>query len=157
MFKKNGCSWIGVLLGGIALLLVITHFMAGPFAPRPSLESVVATKALNVLKGKALAEEVKSAAWDIDRLISAATGLLAAGAVILGMAGWARKEEKRVVSAVTVGLMTIAFQPALAIVGVVILVALIAGILQSLLGCPLDMGDSAMADQKMERPLPILR
>lgn len=135
MFKKNGCSWIGVLLGGIALLLVITHFMAGPFAPRPSLESVVATKALNVLKGKALAEEVKSAAWDIDRLISAATGLLAAGAVILGMAGWARKEEKRVVSAaVTVGLMTIAFQPALAIVGVVILVALIAGILQSLLG-----------------------
>lgn len=142
MFKKDICGWAGILLGGIALLLVITHFMAGPFAPRPSLESLVATKtlsikhaALDALKGKPVVEEVKRAAWDIDRILLTVTGIMATGAVIFGLIGWARKEERRIAAvAAILGLATIAFQPAMAILAVIILVVLIVGIVQNLLG-----------------------
>ncbi|MBC3945354.1 hypothetical protein H8S21_08440 [Erwinia persicina] len=142
MFKKDVCGWAGILLGSIALLLVITHFMAGPFAPRPSLESIVATKtlaikhaALDALHGKPLVEKAKSVGWNIDRILSIISAMMGAGAVILGIIGWARKEEHRVAAAAgLLGLKTIAFQPAMAIVAAIILAVLIAGVLQGLLG-----------------------
>jgi hypothetical protein len=142
MFKKDVCGWAGILLGSIALLLVITHFMAGPFTPRPSLESIVATKtvaikhaALDALHGKPLVEKAKSVGWNIDRILSVISAMMGTGAVILGIIGWARKEEHRVAAAAgLLGLATIAFQPAMAIVAAIILAVLIAGILQGLLG-----------------------
>lgn len=142
MLKKDICGRAGILLGSIALLLVIIHFMAGPFAARPTLESLVAAKtlaikhaALDAFHGKEVVQAAKSAAWDIDRILSASIAVMAAGAVILGMIGWARKEERRIaVAAAMLGLATVAFQPAIALFGAIILAALIVGILQSLLG-----------------------
>lgn len=142
MFKKDICGWFGILVGGIALLLVTTHFMAGPFAPRPSLENRLVTKtlavkhaALDALQGKPPVEAVKHVVWDIDRILSAVTGIMAAVAVMLGLIGWARKEERRIAAvAAILGLATIAFQPALVFVAAIILAALIIGILQSLMG-----------------------
>lgn len=48
MTKKDWCSWTGIATGAIALLLALTHFMAGPFSPQPSLESPVAAKAVAI-------------------------------------------------------------------------------------------------------------
>ena len=43
-------SFAGIGIGGFALLLVIAHFWAGPFVPQPTLEEVVAEKAVSIRK-----------------------------------------------------------------------------------------------------------
>lgn len=59
---------------------------------------------------------------------------MACGAVILGIIGWARKEEHRVAAAAGIlGMATIAFQPAMTVFALIILFALITIYLQDII------------------------
>ncbi|ROR13165.1 hypothetical protein [Erwinia sp. JUb26] len=59
---------------------------------------------------------------------------MACGAVILGIIGWAHKEEHRVAAAAGIlGMATIAFQPAMTVFALIILFALITIYLQDII------------------------
>lgn len=143
MFKKDGCSWTGITIGSIALLLALTHFMAGPFSPQPSLESLVAAKSVAIkhatiaaLQGKEVISTPLPRTWNIDRLLATVIAVFAAGSIIFGtLGGLVRKEDPRTaMAAALLGASTIALQFAIAVLGVVVLVMLIVGVISALSG-----------------------
>lgn len=111
-------SAIGIVLGGIALLLSLLHFWAGPFSPQPTIETVVAEKAasirsaaLDALKGKEPVKETFTANWNADKVTEVATALLGGLALILAVVGFANKEPSRIAGgAAALGVSAIAFQ-----------------------------------------------
>ncbi|KAB8309957.1 hypothetical protein EH228_12340 [Erwinia endophytica] len=143
MIKKDWCSWTGIVLGAIALILALTHFMTGPFTPHPSLESLVAEKtvaikhaAISALQGKEIITTPLPRAWDIDRIISAVVAVFAASSILLGaLGGLLRKENKHAaITAVLLGIGTVALQFAIMAFGVVLLIVLITGVVSALTG-----------------------
>ena len=140
--KKSTISFIGIGTGALALMLALVHFWAGPFSPQPTLEQVVAEKAISIrnatvaaLKGKEVTypEKVKTAAYDLDRAASIATAVLGGLAVILGVIGFSVKEPSRVAGgAAVLGVSAIVFQFAALALGVLVLVILVGSVLGSL-------------------------
>lgn len=121
MLRKNIFGWSGIALGGLALLLAMVHFYAGPFAPQQTLESLVAGKAaaikeslLAALTGLQIPEKVSRPHYDVDRILKIVIAVLAVGAVFLGVIARVYKENQRVVSgALMLGIGTLAFQVAM--------------------------------------------
>ncbi|CAM4044937.1 hypothetical protein [Serratia silvae] len=142
MLRKNIFGWSGIALGGLALLLAIVHFYAGPFAPQQTLESLVAGKAVAIkesllasLAGHKIPEKVSRPHYDVDRILKIVTAILAVGAVILGTIAGVCKENPRAVSAaVMLGIGTLAFQIALFAFGVVMAAILVFLVLLLILG-----------------------
>lgn len=139
--EKSTFSFIGIGVGAIALMLALIHFWAGPFSPQPSLEQVVAEKAVSIrdatvaaLKGETAPEAEPAAAdYDLDDIASIATAALGGLAVILGVIGIALKEPARVAGgAAVLGAGAIAFQFAAMALGVFIVVVLVAAVLGEL-------------------------
>ncbi|RQM38878.1 hypothetical protein [Erwinia psidii] len=137
MMQNAWCSWAGMVMGGSALLLALTHFMVGPFSPRPPLETRVATKVVAIknttiaaLQGKEVISAPLTPAWDSDRILSAAIAALATGAIILGISGRLLRHENSGAAtlAVMLGIATVALQFAITALGVILLLILIAGI-----------------------------
>lgn len=133
---RSTLSFVGIGFGSIALVLAVAHFSLGPISPKPTLEQAVADKAVALkqatiaaLKGTE-APVARSRELDADRVLSTATAVLGALAMILGVVGYAKKEPLRVAGgAAVLGGGAIAFQYVLvavvaAFVAVVLVVVL---------------------------------
>lgn len=136
--KKYGN--IGILLGGIALLLALVHFWAGPFSPQPSLETLVSERAaslrqaaLNGLKGQISEAPAAARSWDADRITQVVVAVLGGVAFIFAVLSFTSHESKRVAGgAAILGISAIAFQFLAMYVMAVLVVILILGVLSSL-------------------------
>lgn len=133
-------GFIGILIGGIALLLALVHFWAGPFSPQPTLETVVAQKAasirtaaLDALKGNAPKNEKVTSKWDNDKVSQVTTAVLGGLAFFLAVISFAQKEPFRVSGgAAALGVSAIAFQFIAMYAMALLVVILIAAALTSL-------------------------
>jgi len=129
----------GFLVGACALILVMVNFWAGPFAPQQDASVSIGEIAADIrqaakraLSGEAQPDPV-SAPWDIDRVLGAVAATLAGLAVILGLAGFVRRETWRpAAAAMTLGVSAVVFQlftwMVLVVVGCIILYAIIQNI-----------------------------
>jgi len=134
-------GYIGVALGGVALLLALIHFWAGPFAPQPNLETVVAERAVEIRQAtiRALqgdtAPEKKTEQWDADRLTQVVTAALGGLAIVFAAVAFVRREGTRAVAAgALLGASAIAFQFLSWLAIALLVVILISAVLQSLGG-----------------------
>ncbi|AHG19227.1 hypothetical protein Z042_06045 [Chania multitudinisentens RB-25] len=142
MLRKDLFGWLGIAVGSIALLMAMLHFYAGPFSPQPTLESIVASKAVAIkesvlasLAGNSVAASVSQPRYDLDRILEIMTAVLAAAAVILGVIGSACRVNRRIVSgALMLGTGTLAFQFAVFAFGVIAVIFLIAVVLWLIMG-----------------------
>lgn len=112
-------GWAGFAAGAAALFLALAIFWAGPFGAEPepvSAPSVferVSEAARSVLGGEGAEAEVPppQPARDVDALARTAVAGLGGLAVVLGLAGFARREPRRpAFTAVTLGGGAIIFQ-----------------------------------------------
>ncbi len=133
-------SFAGIGLGAVALLLALAHFWAGPFSTQPTLENVVAEKAvairdatLSALKGKPPASSTARTGMNLDQALELATAMLGGLAIILGVFGYARKEPLRVAGgAAVLGGGALAFQFAALALGAIVVAILVAAVLSQL-------------------------
>lgn len=131
---------IAIAIGGIALLLALLHFWAGPFSPQPTLETVVADQAVSIrdatikaLKGEEY-RELRETHWDTDKIVDVLTVALAGLALILSMLSFARREPFYVAAGgVVLGISAIAFQ-FLAMYAMLLLVVLLVVVVLAHLG-----------------------
>lgn len=132
---------IALALGGIALLLAIVHFYAGPFAPQPSFEDSVADTAVAIrdatvarLRGEEPpAVASPSSQRNIDDHLTLAVSVGGGLALILAVLGFARGESMRVTGGAGVlGAASVAFQFAVAALGAIVAAIIIAAILYHL-------------------------
>lgn len=134
-------SWTAFALGALALLASIIHFWAGPIDPPPSLEHVVADRAVAIrdatvarLAGReAPAPEATQRSWSNDRMLTVTVVTLGALSLVLAVAGFARGEPRRVaVGAAFLGASAIAFQLFTVVLGVIVVLVLVALVLGAL-------------------------
>ena len=131
---------IGIAFGAAALLLALIHFYAGPFTPQPSIEELVAEKAVAIrdatiaaLKGEESNSKLQQSEWDLDHLARMVTAVCGGIAVILAVIAFVRHESLRVsVGATVLGISALAFQFLTIALGAIILVILIAVVLQQI-------------------------
>jgi len=115
--KSARLGWLGFTLGALALVLVVSHFFSGPFAPQQSagvtvgeLVAEMRDSALRSFRGEDQPAPV-AVPWDIDDWLRLAGGVLGAGALVLAVASLVRREPYEVgVGAVVLGGGAIAFQ-----------------------------------------------
>lgn len=136
---------IGSLLAAtLALIIAVTHITAGPFAPNEPVEKTIAEAAVSIrdyaksaLTGEPVAERTaaraEADAWDIDRIISIVTPILAGLAMVLAIIGFTMREKRSIaMTGFTLGssvLFMLWFQALVfAIVGAIILAAIILNI-----------------------------
>lgn len=142
MLKKDLFGWIGIAAGGTALLLLVVHFYAGPFSPPPTLESLIAGKALAIkeslvasLLGNKVPDTVTRPHYSLDRIVQIIIAVLAASAVILGIIGEVCKGNRQAASAaIMLGAGTLYFQFAFLALGVIAVILLIVIVLSFLSG-----------------------
>ncbi len=107
-------GWGGFALGAVALMLALALFWAGPFAPPDpdaNLAERMADTARSLIAKKEAAPPAPAPGRSIDDWLRIAVAGLGGAAVILGLAGFARREPPRpAVSAVTLGAGTLLFQ-----------------------------------------------
>jgi hypothetical protein len=138
--RKASIGFIGIGIGAIAMLMGIVHFFAGPFSPRPGIETTVAEKAVAIknatiaaLKGEKAEEKVLPSDIDLDEALRIATGVLGGLAIVLGVVGFAKGEPLRVGgSAAVLGGAAVAFQFAIIAVGAIVGAILIAAVISQI-------------------------
>jgi hypothetical protein len=139
--KRPTISFTGIGVGAIALMLALVHFWAGPFSPQPTLEQVVAEKAVSIrdatvvaLKGETPKYQQQTPTnYDLDQMTSIGTAVLGGLAVILGVLGVAFKEPTRAAGgAAALGVGAIAFQFAALALGVLVVAILLSAVLGGL-------------------------
>ncbi|WP_345421737.1 hypothetical protein [Halioxenophilus aromaticivorans] len=138
--KNSKFGFIGIGIGASALLLALVHFWAGPFSPKPALETLVADKAaairsatLDTINGKARTYETTNATWDANRITQLVTAVLGGLAFIFAVLSFALKEPNRVSGgAAVLGVSAIAFQFIAMYAMALLVVILIAVVLSSL-------------------------
>lgn len=136
--KKYGNA--GILLGSIGLLLALVHFWAGPFAPEPTLETLVSEKAaslrqaaVDALNGETAEARSTTASWDADRITQVVVAVLGGLAFILAVLSFTSNESRRVAGgAAVLGLSAITFQFVAMYVMAFLAIMLILGILSSI-------------------------
>ncbi|MCH2191653.1 MAG: hypothetical protein MK188_12080 [Gammaproteobacteria bacterium] len=138
---KNISGYFGITIGGIALMLSLVHFWAGPFAPQPTLETSIAEKAVAIkdatikaLKGEEYKkEQIPNKKWDLDRIIYVLTAVLGGLAVILAVVSFAKHEKRAVAGgAAALGISAIAFQFIAMFAMVLLFVLLLSSVISSL-------------------------
>lgn len=133
-------SFTGIAIGSLALLLVLVHFWAGPFSPQPSLEQVVAEKAVAIrdatifaLRGENIEQSSSRTEMSLDKILNIMAAVLGGIAIILGILGYAKKESIRVAGgAAILGAGAIAFQFSALAIGAIIVAIIIAAIISQL-------------------------
>ncbi len=137
---ENKFATFGIIAGGLALMLALVHFWAGPFAPQPSLESTIAEKAASIrqaaidaLKGKEVEAPMVKNSFNVDKVIHIITAVLGGLAFILAAISFSNKESKRSAgSSAALGISAIAFQFIAMYAMALLVVILIAAVLLSL-------------------------
>ncbi len=130
----------GIAIGGIALLIAVVHFWAGPFAPQKSVERTVAETAVAIrdatvaaLKGEEIQDQAPESNFDIDKTLMLSASVLGGLALILAVVGFAMGEPARAAGgAAVLGAGAIAFQFAVVALGAIILAILIAAVIGEL-------------------------
>lgn len=108
---------ISFAMGSLAVLLVLVHFWAGPFAPQErasvtigEIAADIRQSALRKLKGESQPKPVAEP-WDIDRVLKLVAAVLAGLAVVAGAASLVRRESWRpAVAGAALGVSAITFQ-----------------------------------------------
>ena len=139
--KKISFGTWGVVVGGLALMLALVHFWAGPFSPQPSLETLVSEKAasirqatLDALKGEPKRSSV-TVRYDADKITQIVTAVLGGLALILAALSFSKHESRRAAgSAAALGLGAITFQFIAMYAMALLVVLLIVAVLSSLGG-----------------------
>jgi len=139
---KNKFGTLGILVGGIALILALVHFWAGPFASQPTLETTVAEKAASIrqaaihaLQGKPVKKEAKKPKFDADQITHIITAILGGLACVFAAISFSQQESIRAVGgAVALGAGAIAFQFIAMYAMALLVVILVATVLASLGG-----------------------
>ncbi len=142
MNKENYLSLWGIGIGGLALLLALISFWAGPFAPQPSMETSIGEaaakirqSALDALAGREVKKSYTVKKYDIDDFINIATAVLGGLAILLAAISFAKNESKRAAgSAAALGVGAIAFQFIAMFAFALLAVILIGAVLVSLGG-----------------------
>ena len=127
---------VGFVLGGIALLLVLITFVAGPFAPQHTvgvtLGEIAAEAGKATLRNWIGMEQPapQAAAWTIDRVLWVVGIVLGVIAILCGAAAYIRRESRTVAGWATglgVAAITLQFVSSalMIIVGAMVLCALI--------------------------------
>lgn len=138
--RTRAIGLIGVVFGLLALGLALFHFWLGPLEPTPTLEEVVAEKALSI-KARAVAkltgERIQDSPQPQTRSLDAWVDILTVGfsfvAITCGVIAFIRREDRRATaSAVLLGVGAIGFQFLTLALSVIVLVILIAAVLSSL-------------------------
>ncbi len=130
----------GIAVGGIALLIAVVHFWAGPFGQPKSVERTVAETAVAIrdatvaaLKGEEIQERAPERQFDIDKGLMLSASVLGGIALILGVVGFATGEPARAAGgAAVLGAGAIAFQFAVVALGAIILAILVAAVIGEL-------------------------
>lgn len=138
--KSSTIGFIGIAVGGVALLMAVIHFWAGPFSPQPSLEKTVAEKAVAIknatiaaLRGKEVEEEPTVRKINLDQGVRVASSALGAVAIILGIVSFAKREPLRVGGgAAVLGGAAVAFQFAVIALGAIVVAILIGSVLSQI-------------------------
>ena len=138
--QKSLFGFSGIAFGGIALMLALVHFWAGPFSPQPTLEETVAETALSIrdaalagLRGEEIETVRRQTELDIDQVINIAIPVLGGLAMILAVVGYALRESGRIaIGAVFLGSAAIAFQFLAMALGVLIIAILVAAVISQL-------------------------
>lgn len=131
-------GWAGFLTGALALMLTIIVFWAGPLAPQQPVgetlgeiaADIAASAARSVAGQPAPPPEVQPRT--IDDWLAVGVGVLAGLAVIIGLASFLRREQRRVaVSGIALGGVAVGFQlfawTVMMIAGAVVLASLVYG------------------------------
>lgn len=116
--RKSKFGLSGVIIGAIALMIAVTNFWAGPFAPQPSIETTIAEKVSSIrqktvdaIKGKKVDRTYIKQKWNIDKAINVAIPAISVIAIFLGILSFIKKEPSRIAGSATVlGFSAIAFQ-----------------------------------------------
>jgi len=135
---------VGIVFGAIALLLSLTHFWAGPFSPKPTLENYVAEKAVSIrnaienIKNNEQPKNTISSNWDTDKVVNVITVLLGGLAIVLAGLSFIKSESEASSSRIAIvaaglGVSAIAFQ-FIAMYAMALLVILLIGFVISNLG-----------------------
>lgn len=137
--RNSKLSFMGIAVGAVALILALVHFWAGPFSTQPTLEQIVADKAVAIKKATIAALKgedvppVEQNSMNIDEVINLATAILGGIAIILGVFGFAIKEPFRVAGgAAVLGGSALAFQFAALALGAIVIAILIAAVLSQI-------------------------
>ena len=138
--SSSPLTLVALILGILAFGAALGHFYLGPIDPPPTLEDVVAEKAVAIrdsvvarLKGEE-PETRSTPAWmkEMSRDDMLRNAIMAAAflALVLASIGYIRREDGRIAaSAVMFGTFAIAFQFLVIALGVLVLVILIAVVL----------------------------
>ncbi len=137
--QTSTIGWLGFLTGAVALVLTVTIFWAGPFAPQQTAESSLGEMAAEIAKAAARSvagqpQPVPVApVRDIDDYLAILVGVLASLAFVLGIASFVRRERGRVAfSAIALGGLAIGFQlftwTVMMIVGAIVIFGIMASL-----------------------------
>ncbi len=98
-------AFVGFLMGAAALILVLVHFVAGPFAPQQGADVTLGELASGM--AKAAARDLigmeqpapQTLPWDIDRVLRASVMGVGGLAVVCGIIGLVKHNNARLCSA----------------------------------------------------------
>ena len=127
---------LALIAGAVALVLAMLVVFAGPFAPQPTVGTVIGDIAGDMVAAArrsvegAAQPEPEALGWDIDRMLATLTPIIGVVAVVLAMIATLRHEARRLPAyGAALGGTAILFMfiwwAALLICGVVLLVSII--------------------------------
>ncbi len=130
-------GYVGLAFGAVALLLALIHFWVGPFSPQPTMETVIADKAVSIrdatlqaLKGEEY-RQTMARTWDADRTTEVVVAVSGALAIILGLIAFIQKAPRRLSGgAALLGAGAIGFQLFTFYIAAILIVILIVAVLQ---------------------------
>jgi len=138
--RKFGIA--GTFIGLVALGIAVLHFFAGPIETPPPIEETVAQLTVNIkdamsakFKGEEYVAPAKESGIGPDKIVEYSVIAFGFLALVLGVVGFVRGEDiKANGAAVAVGAGAITFQFAVAVVGAILGIMLIAAIIGSIGG-----------------------
>ena len=134
------CGGLSLIAGGLAFLLVLLHFFAGPFDPPPPLELSIAEKAVAIrdatvaaLKGEEYEVASQPPERSVDDYLRYVALAAAALAVLLGAVGFVRHEAPRaLIAGAGLGALAITFQVAITLFFALLFCLLLTAVLDKL-------------------------
>ena len=139
--KPRKFGLIGTIFGALALIVAISHFFLGPIEQAPTIEEFVAEKTSSIsealragLTGEGQAPtKIQERSFGPDQVVEASVAGLSILAIVLAVFGFIQREDLRPTgTAVLLGGAALTFQLAIAIVGAILAVIIIAAIINAL-------------------------
>jgi len=138
--SNSPLSFIGIIVGFVALAAVVLQFSFGPFSPRPPVEKTVAERAVAfgeaaraVIRGEEFPAPERERRIDLDELVLKAAIVGGLIAIALALVGLMRRERLRfAVAAGALGTFAITLQIAVVLFATLAFAILVAATLGQL-------------------------